>query len=368
MPRRRRRWWIVGGVVLAIVLLIQFAASPIGERIANRKLAQLDGFTGELEELKIVPWRGVIEVHNLVLRERDHPNDVPALRIKKAALMGAFGPMLRGKLGGRAFVEGLELVIVKRTRFDGPLDAAQEAEEKLKEQREKIARAERALSESFPMELTRLEVVNSQVRFLDPTHEPRVDVGIEQFHLVLENLRNRPNEGEYPATLDLTGVTTGDGQLKIHVEADPLAQPVRLFTSLELKELALPEFNSFLLAYANADVSSGTFDLYTEVTVKDRRYDGYIKPFFQNLDFDNPTDQSKPLHERAVETIVSATSKLLKNDETEKVATQTPFSGGLENNQVGVWETVENLLRNAFVQALREGLDPTGADSDQASE
>jgi hypothetical protein len=51
---------------------------------------------------------------------------------------------------------------------------------------------------------------------------------------------------------------------------------------------------------------------------------------------------------------------VLKNDEKDQVATKAPFSGTFNQNDVDVWTTVEFLLRNAFVQALREGFEGAG--------
>jgi hypothetical protein len=54
----------------------------------------------------------------------------------------------------------------------------------------------------------------------------------------------------------------------------------------------------------------------------------------------------------------------LENEEKGQVATQTPFSGTFDQNQIDVWAAVANLLRNAFIQALREGFDPGRQNAD----
>lgn len=60
--------------------------------------------------------------------------------------------------------------------------------------------------------------------------------------------------------------------------------------------------------------------------------------------------------QRAATKVASAVENLLKNDRGQ-VATKAPFHNNFEENKVDVWTTLENLLRNAFVSALREGLE-----------
>ena len=50
-------------------------------------------------------------------------------------------------------------------------------------------------------------------------------------------------------------------------------------------------------------------------------------------------------------------TSLLKNDDNKQVATRAPFAGNFANNDVDIWTTIVNLLRNAFVQAIRGGLE-----------
>ncbi len=101
--------------------------------------------------------------------------------------------------------------------------------------------------------------------------------------------------------------------------------------------------------------------MYSEIKAADGAYQGYVKPFFRDLDFKNVEDKNKSLAKRTKEKVVSAVSSLLKSHEADKVATITPFAGTFANTEVGVWETVHNLLRNAFVEALREGLETQGS-------
>jgi hypothetical protein len=139
-----------------------------------------------------------------------------------------------------------------------------------------------------------------------------------------------------------------------------MAKTPRFTTTLEIKPVELRAWNGFLEKNFDIDVSSGTFEFYVEAEAKDGGYNGYVKPFFKDLDFSASEDARKNVGQKVKEAAADVIASLLKNKQEQKVATKVPFSGSFAGNQVDVWTAVQNLLRNAFVQALREGFDRPG--------
>ena len=66
---------------------------------------------------------------------------------------------------------------------------------------------------------------------------------------------------------------------------------------------------------------------------------------------------SNLLLRRLKEKVVSAVATVFENANEEQVATKAPFSGNFANNELDIWTTIVNLIRNAFVQAIRGGLE-----------
>ena len=348
-------------VIVGLILVVMLVGSPIAKAVVNRKLAGLPSYVGHVDAVKLQLWRGGVEVNNFVLVEREHQGDIPLVRMKTAALAFSWGTLFRGKLGGNATIESPQVTIVKRENAS-PQDqekTKEEQKQKVEAAKAEVRRWQDVLAEAFPMEISEFEIRNGAVRFIDRTHMPEVDIALESMHLVAYGLGNRPEpkEGEMPAKVELQGITTGNGKLKVSAQADPLAREPRFTTNFELRELDLPAFNSFLLAYTDADVSRGTFEFFMEVNAANGAYEGYTKPFFKDLDFRNPSDKDKNVAQKVKEKVISAVSSVLKNDEEKKVATKAPFAGNFEDTQVDVWTTIVNLLRNAFVQGLRGGFE-----------
>lgn len=349
-----KRILVVALGLFALVIVIALIASPIATWAVNRKLANLPDYRGQVGAVTVAIWKMGAEVTDLVLYDRKGDDALPLVKMEKASMRLTWSALFEGKLGGELKAEKPEVTIVKTeiTPDDG-----KDAKEKAKEVAAKIEPWRDAIAQSFPLELTRLEVSDAKFRFIDRTHQPAPDMVFEQVQLVATGLRNRSEGEELPAKLNIQGVTTGNGRLRLEVQADPLAEVPRFATTMELKELSLPACNDFLAAYANADVSSGTFDFFLEATAKNGGYEGYVKPFLQDVNFKTVSDKDKNLVQRLAKTAANAVIGVLENKEEDKVATKAPFSGTFDETGVDVWTAVQNLLRNAFVQSLREGFD-----------
>ncbi|HEU5078932.1 MAG TPA: DUF748 domain-containing protein [Opitutaceae bacterium] len=351
-----RRVLIGLAIVVGVALLLQLVATPVATALTKRKLAANPDYAGNVRVVSLALWKLGIDVEDLTLYSKNGDNKEPLVRIKEASLRVAFSGLLRGKLGGELKLDHPEANIVKTERTD--LDQKEdEAKEKAAELKLKTEKWRAALQSSFPLELTKLEVTEGKVHFVDRAYTPNVDFTIDHIHLVGTGLSNRPSPEDLPAKLTMQGVSSGHGKITLNVEANPLADKPRFHVMFEISDLNLPDLNSMLLAYAKADVSRGTFDFNLEANARDGGYEGYVKPFLKNIEFKTPSDDKETAAKRMVKSVANAAVSLLKNKEDQKVATKAPFSGTFVQNDVDVWTTVQNLLRNAFIKALREGFD-----------
>lgn len=348
-----------------LLALVRFVGSPIATSLVNRKLASMPDFAGRVDSVTLAVWRGAVEVRGLVLHERGFADQPPLVHLHKASMVFAPGAVVTGKLGGRLVVEGAEVNVVKRIDDDTSAAGRDEEERKAeikaeaREKKEAAKRWQAQLRSAMPLELTRFELHDGRIRVVDLSKDPRAELAIEQLQVVATGLQNRPkaNGDPLPAKLEVQGAFAGGGQLRAAVQVDPLAEQPRFNGDFEIRELALPAMNGFLLAYANADVSRGTFEVYAEAQARDGRYEGYVKPLFHDLDFRTASDRDKNPAELLAKKVVTAVASVLENEEQDQVATKAPFAGNFADNEVDVWTTLATLFRNAFVQALRGGLE-----------
>jgi hypothetical protein len=341
-----------------VLLLVELVATPIATRLVNRQLAALDGYRGETKRVSLALWRGAVDVEGFQLRERGHEQEPPIIDLAHATMRLAPSALFRGRLGGAAVIDGVALNLIKREQVS-PKEAADKAGEKLEKTKEQAQHWQDVLRHSFPVTLRELEIRGARVRYVDKSHQPNAELLIVDLHVSARDLQNRPkaNGDPLPTKLVVDGRFAGGGSLHAAVQLDPIARDPTFHALFDIRALALQPLNPFLMAYANADVSRGTFEVYMEADAKKGGYDGYVKPLFHDLDFRTASDEHKNAAQKLKEKVVKVVTTVLKNPDKQQVATKAPFRGNFSDNRVDIWTTVVELFHNAFVQALRGGFE-----------
>ncbi|MGC4073383.1 MAG: DUF748 domain-containing protein [Nibricoccus sp.] len=342
-----RRSWHILLVVVIVLVAVRVSLSYAIKALINQRLEKIPEYAGHVEDIDLAVWRGAYQLEGVEILKTTGQTREPFFKAEKIDFSLAWRDLFRGRFVGDFALEKGELVVV-----NGPTEESSQKEVVDK-------RWQDAIGDIFPIEITRLEIKDSRVRFVDNNADPKVDIELDGLQVVAKGLRNRPSEkrGPLPAEIELTAKTIGSGDLRVFGGLDVLAEQPRFKLNLELVNVDLTALNDFLLAYGNVDVASGDFQLFLEVAAADGKYEGYVKPFFDHLDFKNVEDKSKPVTQRLWENIVSGLSKLLKNKPRDQVATRIPFSGEFGKTDVGILATIGNLIRHGFGRALSERLE-----------
>jgi len=360
-PRRwPRRLGIFFGVLVLLLVVVRLFLPSILKRAINERLDQIPAYSGRVEGVGVSVFRGAYSMHGLQLDKREAGETRPFLSVEHIDFSLAWGQLFRGKV--------VSEITVLRPRLNFVQGATKETS-----QLDFDRRWQEVINDLFPIEITDFTVNEGEVHFVALERKPPVDVFIRDLHIQARGLRNRPDldTGDQQATILVEATTPGNGKLALSSELEPLAPDPRFHLKLKIEKLSLPALNQFLLAYGNVDVSSGEFTGYLEIVARDKHYQGYFKPFFENLNFKSASDQEKSLFARLWEKMVSGLTSLVKNDETEQVALRIPFEGDFGDAKVETWESIKTLFRNGFIRALAEGLDghprPKGNDEKPAT-
>ncbi|HEV8329010.1 MAG TPA: DUF748 domain-containing protein [Nitrospiraceae bacterium] len=200
------------------------------------------------------------------------------------------------------------------------------------------------------------EIRNSEFGFVNEAAKPPHRVFVSNGALQLENISNHISEGS--GTVTLTGKFMGTGNTIISGTFRPETESPDFDLNIKIERTQMRAMNDLLRAYGNFDVTAGLFSLYSELSVKRGRVEGYIKPLFRDMKvYDARQDQEKSLFHKLYEGLVGGVAKLLENTPREEVATRTEVSGALENPQTSTWRTVINLVKNAFFKAILPGFE-----------
>lgn len=340
-----RRWprrVVVTVVAVVLVLVAARVAAPFVVRDQiNDRLQSIPGYAGNVERVGIHLLRGAYSLHGVAIFREEGKVRHPFFAATGIDFSVAWRELFRGKIVSDIVVENPQLTFVKGpTEITSTTDADK--------------RWQAVVQDIFPIDITYFEMKDGAIRYVDSTRQPNVDVFIKNLRVVGTGLRNRVDESEkgFPAEIVAEGDSLGGGKLQLVLDAEPLAAQPHFELKFKVDQVNLPALNESLRAYANVDVGSGVFQLAGEMAGKDGGFRGYIKPFFQDLDFRSIEDKEKGIGGRLWERVVAGLAWLVKNKPRDQVATRIPFQGRFGDPQVGLWRTVMNLFRHGFIQAF----------------
>lgn len=355
-PRSGHRGMIILAAVLILALIGRAVAPVLIRNAINARLAEIPDYEGHVGDVDLALLRGACVVHGIELRKEGGAAGAPLLVADRIDGSLAWGELVRGRIRSEVHVDGAKVTVV---RTESPETSQDESDERWQE----------AIEDLVPITISRFQVEGATFHYVDQTQDPHIDVSLHQVGIVAEGISNRrtePGEGEeqLPAVVWMWGRTTGDGAVEATLRLAPL-EPEPLFDlEFAIHELPLPAYNSLLRAYANVDVSHGYFDLALEVAASDGAFEGYVKPFFRELDFENVSDDQRGVLGRVWESIVNAMDAILKNPESEQVGTRVPFSGTFEETRVGTWSAIVNAVQYGFGAAFSESVEGSIEPSD----
>jgi hypothetical protein len=148
------------------------------------------------------------------------------------------------------------------------------------------------------------------------------------------------------------------GRVEARVSIDPYADLPTFNLDGKVSGVALEHFNRLFRAYAGFDVNRGQLRLFTELESDEGRFQGYLKPFFEDVDV-LATDEldEQGFFASLWESIVGTTVEAMEDQEEDRVATRIPISGRVESPDVGFFRTLGNVLRHAFLEAFVPALE-----------
>lgn len=200
-----------------------------------------------------------------------------------------------------------------------------------------------------------LRIQDGSVGYFNETVSPGYRLFLSNADVLVRRLTNQATPE--PAEVRIDGRFMGSGHTQMTSRFRPVAKVPEFDMSLEINNTDLPALNDVFRAYGNFDVKEGKFSFFSELHAANGSVQGYIKPLFENMKvYDLEKDRDKPLFHQLYEVILGGVAALLENDRSQ-VATKAEVAGRIDNPNVRTWQAILNLLRNAFVQAIRPGLD-----------
>jgi hypothetical protein len=341
------RLWIVLAAAAASLIAVRLALTPLLLRYVNQKLDEIPGYSGHVGDLDIRLLRGAYRIEDVSLEKTSGDVPVPFFKARAVDLSVEWPRLLDGSLVGEIEALGPELNFVA----DPPKAKGGSGQTSID------ASWTDKVEALFPFEINRFRIREGQIHFRDFHREPRVDIHLDHIEAEARGLTNAGTPADsLPASFNAVARAMGHAEVRIDMRIAPLAETPTFDLDAELEGLRLPELNGFFRAYANVDVEAGTFGLYTEAAAAGGRFKGYVQPMMKGLEILDLEDEEDGPLKLMWEALVAGVSEVLENQPEEQVATRIPIEGSIEGPKAGLWPTAANLLRNAFLEALRPSL------------
>ena len=366
-------------LLLALLGLIAFR-DPIATRVARSQLKKVPEVDIAFENLHISLVPAGLELSNIdVWRKAEaKPTAQSSQPLQLAHVDELVGhwrwrDLLRGAVGCDAEVTGVS-ASVWRVRKAPPSQKAQQAKrdtvkasvkESVKEGTPQVVpkppEAETVAAQwpeiarfVLPFRVDSVVVRHAQFTLHDLTTEPPVHFTVDGGELTAENLTNRESLSDGTFARVRARAKPAGGTFSLQMQLDPIAPTPTFSMRSTLKGVQLPRVNPLLQAYAGLDTTAGAFDAEVGLKCEQGRYEGSIEPKIRDLAIrkraEDP-DRDTWLN-RAYRTGVRAITALVKDGDSDTIATRLPLSGKFVEPKIGVWDAVVNLLANAYIEAL----------------
>lgn len=337
--------YLILAILVISIIVIRLALPGIVKGYVNKKINEIPGYTGHVEDIDIHLLRGAYVIKDLKLKKTTDPEKYPFLVIERADLSLEWGAIFKGRLVGEVIL-------------DRPLINILTTEDISKEpSKDSWTKAVKAL---MPMTINRLQVNDGSFAYRDLQKQPQTNLHIDHMQLTALNLANVQKAADpLPSLVNLTGTSIGDGHLKLDMKVNVLKTIPDFNMGMQLTGANLLSLNGFFEANAKMDIERGGIDIFSRLKLKDGEMDGYIKPFIKNL---KVLDVKKDIKKKGgvlrviKKAVVGLFAKVVTNPKTKKIATVIPIKGNVKDLKTNGWATFVNILKNAFVRAFHESL------------
>ncbi len=342
---RRRKLLITLGAIL-VVLIAARIYLPYGlQRYVNHKLDEIPDYDGRVGDIDVHLFRGAYQIEGVQLVKTSGKVEVPFFAADVVDLSVQWGALLDGEFVGQISLNSAKLNFV-----DGPTE-----EQKQKSISDAWLPTVDAL---FPLRFNKFDISDGEIHYRDYHSDPPVDVFIDSVFVAATNLTNSKDVSDTLfAAVEGRGYAMKHAPVELKMELNPMADEKTFDLNVSLRKLKLKEINNIIRAKANFDFEGGTMDLDTELAAANGRVEGYIKPIFRNVEIVDWDENKKNPLKAVWEAVVSAVGELLTNE--DQIATTVPIAGRTDQPGTDIFSTIGGLLQNAFLEALRPGIEGT---------
>ncbi len=242
--------------------------------------------------------------------------------------------------------------------LDADYDLRPETVAKKQEQVEIATTAAKEMSNAptVKIRVDELKITQGTLGYMNRKTDPNVRIYADHIEASFKDFSNQLAEGS--SEFQMRGRFMGSGDTRVTGTFRPESKNPNLGLKIAIDNTDMKAMSGIFQAYGKFDIKKGEFSFFSEMTIRNNRVQGYVKPIFKNMEVtDMRTPEQKSLFHKLYVGAVRVMTKLLKNRPLQQVATETDISGPLEDPSTNTGQIIVNLIRNAFFQAILPGFE-----------
>lgn len=338
-------------VVLILLLLIVVIRLFLPEGIKyaiNWYLGhKMEAYQGRIEDFDLALYRGAYQIQGLKIWKKEANGKLPLIQAADIDLALAWRALFQGRILGDLAIQGLRMNFV-------------DSESKKKKQ---FGNEQKNWNEVFssliPIDIESLKITDSEVHFVNHDYRVPVDLIADRLHLEAANLRNTEKKGVLlPSRAQLKGRLQKNAEFIFKGQFNLIKDPLAFNIDAQMKDFALAKLNNFFLVYGPFTFARGRLSVFSELSSREGRVKGYIKPFFEDIKMVANQENFISFKHGLVEFLMGAGNIILRNL-SKDTATRLEFEGPLADPKLDKWEAFWSSLKNAFGSPLKQTIEGT---------
>jgi hypothetical protein len=336
-PGKRRTLWIAVLIITVVLVGFRLMLPSIVLRVVNQKLTKIDGYKGSVSGVDVFLIAGSYTIKDIKLEKTGGGIAVPFFTAKAMDLSVEWTALFKGEVVGEIEVKDPVLNYVK-----GPTEATTQTSIN----NDWI----QVVNDLVPLRINRFEVTGGSICYHDFHSTPRVEVVLDDVHILATNLINADDKGTLlPATVYGSGKLY-EGSITLNIRLNPFNETPVFDMNAEISTTSLKNLNDLFKAYSRINVQKGTFSLYTEAAARENKIVGYAKPILKDMDV-LPLNEGAALN-RIRQDTAGIVAWVFRDQPGNQSAAQIKFEGNIKQPHASNWSMIGETLQSAFLKAL----------------
>jgi hypothetical protein len=323
------------------LISIRFYLPFLIKNAINKSLSEIEGYSGEVEDIDIALYRGAYKLKNLKIKKISAHSKIPFLYFPHTDIAIQWKPLIKGNIVCKIDMQKPKIsYVIEDHELESEVNPTDWTN---------------ALEGIVPIDINKLTINDGVLELIQINANPDIDLKITSFNLMMDNISIANDIKEtLPSTLTINGNVLNGGKLIIEGKMNVIKKIPEMDVSLSLESVPLVSLNNACSYYASIDFEKGNFDCYSELAIADSKIKGYVKPMFNDIKF---RSKGEKLKEKLWEGFIGTANYILKNHHTNTLATKVPLEGELSQIESNVWVSIYNLFKNGWVKAFEKHVD-----------